>query len=238
MGKTTTVLHLAADLASRGQRVLAVDLDPQGHLTVASRVPVNEARGSALEVLTGQVSMSAAVITSPHGFDVLAADQALARIERDGHAEGDTMYVLRSALDAVATSYDICLIDTPPSLGVLSTGALLAADAGIVVPLLPEAFPLKGMQLLLQTMGELRAANPNLYLRTLLPTMVRPRWATHRDMTGALPTLLPGISVAMSVPSHGAIARAATQRETIFSLAPRSAPAQAYRSLAESIING
>ena len=233
VGKTTTVHHLAVALADRGFRVLAADLDPQAHLTVAARV--SAALGSVHDVLAEGADPRSVIVPSCHGIDVLPSEQLVARLEAGADLRTTR---LRDALDGVADSYDWCLLDTPPSLGFLSTSALLAANAGVLVPLLPEALPLKGLQHLLTTVAELRSVSPGLHVRGILPTMVRGRWASHRAVTDVLPHLLAEIPVLKGIPSHGAVARAAARREPVFRTAPASAAAKAYEALARWVAEG
>ena len=234
VGKTTTAHHLAVALSDAGYRVLAVDLDPQAHLTVAARTTANGS--SAYDVLRGRSTLTNTVVLSPHGIDVLPSEQLLARLEAEKREDPNAIYVLRNHLDTVANEYDWCVIDTPPSLGLLSTSALLAANAGVLVPLTPEALPLKGLQLLLRTVDELKVSNPHLYVRGIVPTMVRPRWASHRSVLEVLPHILPDIDIPVAIPTHGSFARASAQRVPIFMLAPNSSGSYAYRLLASSLI--
>jgi chromosome partitioning protein len=226
VGKTTTAHHLAVALADRGLHVLAVDLDPQAHLTVASQV--SAAMGSVHDALTSARLLAEVIFPSCHGIDVLPSEQLVARLE----SAGLPATRLRDILDGVADNYDVAILDTPPSLGFLSTSALLAADAGVLVPLLPEALPLKGLQHLLTTISELRAVSPGLHVLGILPTMVRPRWASHRSVLDVMPHLLADVPILDPIPCHGAVARAAARREPVFVTAPKSAAAVAYENLA------
>ena len=234
VGKTTTAHHLGIALAKRDQRVLVVDMDPQTHLTIAARTQAT--RGSVYDVLRGAKTIESVIVASPHQMDVLPSEQLLARFEAEAQTDPGWMTILRNALDDVATSYDWCLIDTPPSLGALSTNALVACDAGVLVPMVPEPLPLKGLQLLLRTVSELRSVNPSLTVRGIVPTMVHPRWATHRSVGDVLPHLLPDIPVLDGVPAHGSFVRASAIRESIFYIAPNSSGAIAYRRIADDLM--
>jgi chromosome partitioning protein len=236
VGKTTTVHHLAVALAKRQQRVLVVDLDPQAHASLALRAAA--AAGSAYDLLRSERTVADVAVAAGAGIEVVSSEQRLARYEAEANAQSDWMFSLRSALDRVRGRYDWCLIDTPPSLGALSTNALVAADAGVLVPLVPEPLPLKGLQLLLATVGELHGVNPDLKVAGIVPTMVHARWATHSSVLDVLPHLLGDIPILEPVPLHGSFVRATAKRCSIFDIAPRSSGAQVYETLAQTLLSG
>lgn len=185
------------------------------------------------DALIGRVRMADAIACSPQGIDVAPADQMLSRFETEARQNGKWQRTLERNLDEVDDAYDWCIIDTPPSLGALSINALVAATAGVLVPILPEILPLRGIQLLCETISELSALNPNGRIRCVLPTMVRTRWARHQDMVGSISTIFPDCEPATPIPNHAGFVRAAQTRSTVFDTAPASNGAAAYRSLAE-----
>ena len=233
VGKTTTTHHLSIALSKLGHRVIAIDLDPQAHLTVA--LSSSARSGSIYDVLVGTKNAADCIRATNAGVDLIAAEQLLARFEKSTPT-GNQWTALCGRLDAIRSSYDFALIDTPPSLGDLSINALVAADAGVLIPLIPEPLSLKGLQHLINTVSEVKPLNPSLEICGLVPTMVHSRWATHSSVLDVLPHVLPDVAVLTRVPEHGSFVRATARRCSIFDLAPRSSGAVAYTELAADLV--
>lgn len=233
VGKTTTAHHLAVALARRGERVLAVDMDPQGHLSLACGVVGVET--SLHEVLSGTLALADVVRVGAEGVLVAPADQLMMRTEIEQVGRLGWGRRLSDALASVADTTDWCVVDTPPSLGFLTVNALVAARDGVVVPVVPELYPLKGVQLLQRTLSEVRQENPALVIRAVVPTMVRAGWRSHAEVIARLPEWFPGVPVAASVPAHGAVVRAARRGRSVFDLFSSCAVARAYVQLAEAL---
>jgi chromosome partitioning protein len=175
VGKTTTTINLAASLAAAERRVLAVDADPQANLTSGLGRKAQDQAG-LYEVLVGERALADVIVETDMGHLLLApADRNLTGAEIELVPVEGRDHRLREALAPVAPSYDYVLIDCPPSLGLLTVNALVAADA-ILVPLQCEYFALEGIAELMNTMGRIQhALNPRLDLEGILLTMVDER---------------------------------------------------------------
>lgn len=176
VGKTTTTVNLAAGLAKIGQRVLMVDLDPQGNATMGSGIDKRAIAHSVYEVLLEEASVVQARIRSEKGgYDVLGANRELAgaEVELVDLARRETR--LKAALALVNLQYDFVLIDCPPSLSMLTLNGLCSAH-GVIVPMQCEYFALEGLSDLVNTIKQVHAnLNPDLQIIGLLRVMFDPR---------------------------------------------------------------
>lgn len=176
VGKTTTTVNLAAGLAKIGQRVLLVDLDPQGNATMGSGVDKRGLALSVYDVLLESASVQeAAVASGPGGYRVLGANRELAGAEVELVELERREKRLKTALDAVQAEYDFVLIDCPPSLSMLTLNGLCSAH-GVIVPMQCEYFALEGLTDLVNTIKQVHAnLNPELQIIGLLRVMYDPR---------------------------------------------------------------
>ncbi len=172
VGKTTTAINLATALAATQKRVLLVDLDPQGNASTGLGIDKADRTNTSYEVLIGSVTLTHAVMnTAIPNLAILTAgvDLSGAEIEMVDMERRETR--LAEVLKPVAADYDYVLIDCPPSLGLLTLNALVAADA-LIVPLQCEFFALEGVSHLIDTVGRVREAfNPRLALSGIVLTM-------------------------------------------------------------------
>ncbi len=189
VGKTTTCVNLAAALAAVGQRVLLVDLDPQGNATMGSGVDKRALTPSVYQVLLGIAELAQARRRSAKaGYDVLGANRELAGAEVELVDQERREHRLKRVLREVDADYDFVLIDTPPALGLLTLNALCAAR-GVIVPMQCEYFALEGLSDLVNTVRQVHAKlNPELVLIGLLRVMFDPRITLQQQVSEQLKT--------------------------------------------------
>jgi chromosome partitioning protein len=176
VGKTTTAVNLAASMGAAGQRVLLVDLDPQGNATMGSGIDKRSLSTSVYHVLLGLASLDQARQTSPHArYDVLPANRDLAGAEVEMVGLERREQRLRDALARFAPEYDFIIVDSPPSLSMLTLNGLCAAH-GVIIPMQCEYFALEGLSDLVNTIKKVHAnLNRDLKVIGLLRVMFDPR---------------------------------------------------------------
>ena len=176
VGKTTSAVNLAASLAATKQRVLLVDLDPQGNATMGCGVDKHDLEKSSCEVLLGEASVDEAKVSALEGaFDVLPAngDLTAAEVELMGAMMREQR--LGTALKKVTGDYDYIVVDCPPSLNMLTLNAMVAAE-GVIIPMQCEYYALEGLSALMDTIEQIReSVNPELRVEGILRTMFDPR---------------------------------------------------------------
>ena len=187
VGKTTTTVNLAAGLAKLGQRVLMVDLDPQGNATMGSGVDKRSLAVSVYEVLVDGVPVrEAAVLADKCGYHVIGANRELAGADIELVQLPQREMRLKAALALVDADYDFILIDCPPSLSMLTLNGLCSAH-GVIVPMQCEYFALEGVTDLVHTIKQVHAnLNPDLQIIGLLRVMFDPRTTLQQQVSDQL----------------------------------------------------
>jgi chromosome partitioning protein len=238
VGKTTSTINLGAALAEYGRRVLLVDFDPQGALSVGLGLAAQHLDRTVYNLIMGQHVGVDEVIqpTSVPGMDLLPSNIDLSAAEVQLVTEVGREQVLGRALRPLLPRYDFVLVDCQPSLGLLTINALACAD-GVLIPLECEYFSLRGVALLMDTIDKVRdRLNPKLTITGILATMYDPRTLHAREVMARVVQAF-GDSVFDAV-----IARTVRFPETtvagepITRWAPKSAGAKAYRALAREVI--
>ena len=213
VGKTTTGVNLAASLAVTKQRVLLVDLDPQGNATMGSGIDKRQLAQTIYHVLLGEADIRAVRATSISGnYDVVPANRELAgaEVEMVDLPERETR--LKTALEEIRDQYDFVLIDCPPALNLLTVNGLCAANA-VMIPMQCEYYALEGLSDLVQTIKKVRVnLNPGLEIEGLLRTMYDPRNMLAQQVSDQLQqhfgdkvyrTVIPRNIRLAEAPSHG-----------------------------------
>ena len=187
VGKTTSAVNLAAGLASIGQRVLLVDLDPQGNATMGSGVDKRALELTVYDVLLENASIKEAAVHSEQvGYHVLGANRELSGAEIELVSLERRNERLKGALQTVDADYDFVLIDCPPSLSMLTLNGLCSAH-GVIVPMQCEYFALEGLTDLVNTIKQVHAnMNPDLQIIGLLRVMFDPRTTLQQQVSDQL----------------------------------------------------
>ena len=187
VGKTTAAVNLAAGLAKLGQRVLLIDLDPQGNATMGSGIDKRKLAHTVYDVLLESATVAEARVRSEAcGYDVLGANRELAGAEVELVDVDRRERRLREAIDHVRTDYDFVLIDCPPALSLLTLNGLCAAH-GVVVPMQCEYFALEGLTDLVNTIKQVHAnLNRDLQIIGLLRVMFDPRITLQQQVSEQL----------------------------------------------------
>ncbi|MCL4738057.1 MAG: ParA family protein [Burkholderiaceae bacterium] len=237
VGKTTTTVNLAAGLAAIGQRVLVVDLDPQGNATTGSGLAKRELPASVYDVLLGTHGIAAARQRSPHaGYDVLGANRELAGAEVELVEIDRRERRLRDALRQVAPDYDFVLVDCPPSLSLLTLNGLCAAH-GVIVPMQCEYFALEGLSDLVNTIRQVHAnLNRDLEIIGLLRVMFDPRITLQQQVSEQLQAHFGDKVFATVIPRNVRLAEAPSYGQPGVVFDPASKGAQAYVAFAAEMV--
>ena len=233
VGKTTTAAALAAGLAAFGRRVLCVDLDPQGNLGFCLGLE-NGAAHTVLDAMSGTVPVQEAICRA-QDVDLLSADITLSGAVDELRRE-KREFVLRDTLSPVAAQYDDIVIDTPPSLNLLTVNAY-AVSQYLIIPMASDILSLVGVSQLGETVASVRAAlNPRLSVMGILLTRYNGRTCLARDvreMAGELAKQLETRVFETTIRSGVAIAEAPAHGESIFSFNPRAGAVRDYRAFVE-----
>ncbi len=238
VGKTTTVLNLGLVLASRGKRVLLVDLDPQASLTVFMGYdPYRLTRSSYSLLMYPEISLvrvmqtfGSLVALVPGSVDLATA---AIRMVQEQHPLGR----LRTVLRETQYTFDFVLIDTPPGLNVLTVSALIAADQ-LIIPIQCNYPAMQGIKAVQDIISHVRTGmgNPNLKLRGILPTFFDSESLFAAKVLADIRTLLPGQVFRTAIPYDPTVADAPHVGKAVVDYAPESAGAQAYRALVDELL--
>jgi chromosome partitioning protein len=239
VGKTTTAINLAAGLASKGMRTLLLDLDPQANSSM-SFLDIRTLKTSIYDALTQDgVHLPDIIVPAEKipNLSVAPSTIALAKIEAKLIGELDSHYRLKDELIRVQDAYDYVVIDTPPTLGIITVNALVAATH-VLIPIQASYFALEGTDDLLETIDKIKIrANPQLQILGALITMYDKRTLLAKDILEQIQTVF-GVKVFNTIITKSVrLEESPAYRESIFTFAPRSTGAYEYYRLSEEVLS-
>jgi chromosome partitioning protein len=243
VGKTTTAINLGTALAAVGERVLIVDLDPQGNASTGVGITPEARSATTYDVLVGATSLAGASLrTAVPGLAIVPANADLVGLETDLMGDNGRPFKLRDAIAALAAqppadgAYGYILIDCPPSLNLLTLNAMVAAGA-VLVPVQTEFFALEGISQLKQTIDQVRATlNPALEIQGVVLTMHDARTQFAREVAEDVRQFFGPKVYATVIPRNIKIAEAPSQGVPILVYDMKCAGSEAYMSLARELI--
>ena len=236
-GKTTSCVNISAGLAMKGKRVLLIDLDPQASAT--SVFYPGEPEKSAYDVLVDDQPITSAIIKTKHkGLDLLPSDIMLSGADLRLSSVIGREKKLKNAIIRAVLDYDYIMIDTPPSLSILTVNALTCAHE-IYVPINMSFFALKGVKLLEDTIAQVRENldNPDIQISRVLPTMFNPITNVSKDVEQGIRDYFKEKVFQTRIHENIKLEEAHSNQQTIFQYDPKSKGAQQYWELTEEILN-
>ena len=236
VAKTTTTLNLGVALGERGKRVLLIDLDPQGNLTMSQGMNPDAIERSMFDVLVHRVPISDVIHTVE--VDIAVASIDLAGAELALSALIGRERALEKALVEVRDRYDYILLDTPPSLGLLTINAFVAAN-GVIVPVQCEYLSLRGLVQLENTLAMVREnLNPDVRVEGIVPTMYDGRTLHAREAIEILEEHFGDLVFETRIRKTVRYAEAPVKGSSVLRYEPSGPAAQAYRDLAKEVLDG
>ena len=238
VGKTTTAINLAAALALRGRQTLLVDLDPQANSTM-SFLDMRQVTRTVYDVIAEPDSRLEDVIvpSSVANLSIAPARIALAKLEARLVGEIDAHFRLKDRLEVVRSKYESIVIDCPPTLGLLTVNALVAASH-LLIPIQSSYFALEGTDDLLETIEKVRGrANPGLQILGVVITMHDRRTSLARDIREQIQQVFGGKVFKTTISKSVRLEESPAYKESIFTFAPESVGASEYYMLCEEVID-
>ena len=237
VGKSTTAINLAASLGDLGKRVLVVDFDPQGNATSGFGVDKDTLKNDVYDALMNDVPMKDVIVPSPvKGVDVAPATIQLAGAEIELVSVMARESVLRYVLEHVRETYDYVFLDCPPSLGLLTVNALVAADS-LLIPIQCEFYALEGLSKLLESMRMVKGRlNPNLDIFGVVMTMYDVRTTLSRQVVEEVRGYFGDKVFSSIIPRNVKLSEAPSHGLPINLYDPRSKGSLAYAELAKEVV--
>lgn len=237
VGKTTTVINLSAALAERGKKVLVIDIDPQCNTTSGFGLDKEKEENTAYTILLGETSIQQCIKRiDQEQVDLIPSDKDIAAIGIEMLGFEDKEVRLRRVIEEIRGKYDYIFIDCPPSISLLTINAFVASDT-VLIPTQCEYYALEGLSLLIHSMNLVRQRmNPTLDIEGIVITMYDSRNNLSRDVISNVKSYFPNKTFNTMIPRNIRLAEAPSHGMSVLRYAPEATGAEAYRLLAEEII--
>lgn len=236
VGKTTSTINLASYLADEGKSVLLVDLDPQGNASSGIGIDTRNLDGSLYKAMISGGYPGSAILKVSEGFDIIPSSQELAGAGVEMIHMDNREFRLYDVLRQIRTEYDYIVIDSPPSLGLLTINGLVASDE-VIIPVQTEYYALEGLSQLLETIGLVKDnLQPELVVKGALLTMYDRRNRLARQVVKEVQEHFPGYVFESVIPRSVRLAEAPSFGKSILRFSGLSKGARAYKNLAREII--
>ena len=238
VGKTTTSINLSACLAEAGQKVLVVDVDPQGNTTSGLGVDKNNVENTIYEMMLGECTVEESILKDVlENLDVMPSNVNLAGAEIDLIGVDEREYILQKAMEKVRANYDFIIVDCPPSLSMLTVNAMTASDT-VLVPIQCEYYALEGLSQLIHTINLVKQRlNPDLEMEGVVFTMYDARTNLSLQVVENVKENLKQTIYKTIIPRNIRLAEAPSHGVPINLYDPKSAGAESYRLLADEVIH-
>jgi chromosome partitioning protein len=237
VGKTTTAINLSAACALQGKKVLLIDLDPQAN-TSLSFVDPGSINGGALELFTelNEPVENFLYPTKIKTLELVPARINLAKLEPKLVGDFDAIFRLRDRIEKIKSRYDLIFLDTPPTLGLITVNALVAATH-VLIPIQSSYFALEGTDDLLETIEKVRSRpNPDLQILGVLVTLFDKRTTLSKDVEAHIRKVFGKKAFKTMITRSVRLEESPAHRETIFSYAPNSSGANEYQQLSKEVL--
>lgn len=237
VGKTTTTINLAAAFAQRGRRVLLLDLDPQGNSSISFLDPQGVDLSAYDMMVDGAGEVSDYIYKTPiEGLEIVPARINLAKLESKLVGDFDAPFRLKDRIETLKGKYDVVIIDTPPTLGLITVNALVAATH-VLIPIQSSFYALEGTDDLLETIEKVKARpNPNLRVLGVVVTLFDRRTTLAREVYEQIRAVFGPQMFETVITKSVRLEEAPAYRESIFTFAPQSSGAQEYAKLCEEVM--
>ena len=238
VGKTTTAINLSACLAEKGQKVLAIDMDPQGNMTSGLGIDKDEVEKNIYDLMIGQAGVDEVLQKEAiENLDVIPTSIDLSAAEIELIGVDDKEFIIRNAVQPIKDDYDYIIIDCPPSLSLLTVNAMTTADS-VLVPIQCEYYALEGLSQLIHTVNLVKERlNPNLEMEGVVFTMYDSRTNLSAQVVENVKSHLNQKVYRTVIPRNIRLAEAPSYGQPINIYDPKSAGAESYLALAEEVID-
>lgn len=236
VGKTTCCLNVGAGLTQRGKRVLLIDTDPQGNLSISAGIKLKDGEPTVYEVLKGSASINDAIKQQGGGYDVLPADIMLSGADIELASVPGREMILKEAIAQLNREYDYILIDCPPSLSIITLMGLTASSS-VIVPVQAHYLALNGIAQLVDTIKLVKKRmNPQLEIGGVIVTQYDSRKILNREVYESLVNAFPGKVFNTTITNSVALAEAPSYGKDIFQYKPTCSAAAQYEALVDELL--